>query len=189
MTAIRNIFQLTLCCIVLLSTGCRDKEAEAAERAAVEARIADREAKIAQIKAEATRRIEAKLEELRPYNLVKARNRLVLEKYGVDLEKTELCSKDETRSLLEARAIGATDEIYPPSKREALVAQVAKEFPMYKEGDQVSVSTRTNRGAKGIIELITASYVKIGRTKILISDITAPDPVCFDKAACDSEGS
>ena len=178
---------LALVLVCAFASGCRDKAAEAAERAAIETRIAAREARVAEVKKEATKRFEEKMLKIKPFDLVAARNRLVQEKFGIDLEETDLCSQAETKQFLEERAIAATNELYPPARRQQLVEQVAAELPMFKVGDQVAVSTRTNRGASGVIESINSTYVKIGRHQVLIKDITSPDPVCFDKEACEKQ--
>lgn len=171
----------------LLLVGCRDKEQEELARRQIETAIAQRESRIAHIKREAAKRFEDKIAKVPQFDRDTARKRLVQEKLKMDLDKLDLKTRDEVRKILEDRTLAATDQRYPPSARARLVEQAAEDYPLYKVGQEVAVSTKIGRGATGQIEAIDDDYVKIGRTKLLISDIVKPDPACFNKELCDKQ--
>ncbi len=139
----------------------------------------------AKAKEEAKIRFDKAIAQEPKFDLDAATKKLALEKLKVSLDEISRDkTKEEVERLIKAKAVEETNLTYSAAKRQVIVKEAEKEFPLFKENDEVKVITR--RGpVTGILERVYNDKIKLGKFYILKNDIITPDPACFNKEQCE----
>ena len=186
------------CLVIFIFFGCGKDENEAVE--VEEVKIAPKMTKIEKreempditetvdFEEELRRRLEIELKKKPKFDFEGAKNKIFLEKFGVDLSQIpkEGKTKDQVEQIIENLASEAANLKFPESKRQEIIERGKKEFPLYKPGDIVEV--RTRRGAVyGVLERTYPDKIKIEKFYILLQDIISPHSACFNKEECEKK--
>lgn len=144
------------------------------------------EAEQEKLKAIAKERFDVEMAKEAPFDANGVRQRMVMEKFKIDLEKipAELVDKPQVQKRIREMAQEEARARFSDEQRQKVVLEAEKEFPLYKEGDKVELTTR--RGpVSGVLEGIYPDKVKINTLYVLKNDIVTPPPESFDAAVCE----
>ncbi|MCF7853991.1 MAG: hypothetical protein K9N51_04270 [Candidatus Pacebacteria bacterium] len=94
-------------------------------------------------------------------------------------------SLNEVKAELDTIIAAKVDEKFPPSRLDAIRAEIVAEYPMKTEGDTVAFTIRGGLGpdadVEGVFRDVTATHVQIGRRWILKSDMDRETLAKFDR--------
>lgn len=115
-----------------------------------------------------------------------ALRKIVLEKHKIDINvlPADRLSNKDVEALIDAKALEKASEEYTAEERQDVVLQAEKEYPLFQKGDMVTVTTKVRGKVSGVVAAIYPTKVKIGHVLLLISDISTPDPACFNEEVC-----
>lgn len=133
-------------------------------------------------------RLQTALAETPRFDRKAATKRMLKEKYQFDFDqffpdgvrKADLLEAKDVQALLARKLAEAAESKFPAARRQQTEEAFAREFTLYKVGDQVNVTLKGQRKLSGRVEELGPTTVTIGGRVTPLSDLVQPPATCFN---------
>lgn len=139
-------------------------------------------------RAYARRRLEEEVAKAPPFDRNAAIQQLLHERFGIDaanlypqgFDEITTLTEAQMKELLEERLKEMADVKFAPSVRERMAQQAEQEYPLYKVGDTLTITTLRNERQTGKLTALQNARLWLDDREFLVRDVVQPNPRCFD---------
>jgi hypothetical protein len=173
--------------------GCKKEQVDGPGPAVTVPEVVDPSDPIAKARQEGQARLVKALAEAPPFDRQGRLEAMLLEQYKVNLRQIfpegytpeQLGTMEQAMEELKSRALAATAARFSPQLLEETKRLAEVEYPLYKEGDTVKLTTLNGLPRTGKITRIATNAIFLDGREVLLRDIVEPKRGCFIAEECE----